>query len=67
MKLQINNIEFQQKKPSRWAGYSSRLISIWRRESLGNVYSCIYMIQENPASPVGFEFEVRGLLDAPKN
>ncbi len=64
MKLRINNIEFLQKKFMAGRLFFKAYFDL--DESLGNVYSAIYMAQEDPASPVGFEFE-GGILDAPKS
>ncbi len=64
MKLKINNIEFKQKAFTFGRLFFKAYFDL--DESLGNVYSCIYMIQKDPASPVGFEFG-GGLLAAPKN
>jgi hypothetical protein len=63
MKLKINNIEFQQKKFMVGRLFFKAYFDL--DESLGIVYSAIYMKQEDPASPVGFEFE-GGILTAPK-
>lgn len=63
MKLKINNIEFLQKKFMVGRLFFKAYFDL--DESLGNVYSAIYMIQDNPTSPVGFEFE-GGILSVPK-
>ena len=63
MKLKINNIEFLQKKFMVGRLFFKAYFDL--DESLGNVYSAIYMIQDNPTSPVGFEFE-GGNLSVPK-
>ncbi len=63
MKLKINKIEFQQKKFMVGRLFFKAYFDL--DESLGNVYSAIYMTQANPTGPVGFEFE-SGVLKVPK-